>query len=79
MDYKLTESHIMLISLQALDSDILCLPQCVHRTVAILLVETCALRLSSRPGGIPVDVFKETPGILEQVVRMFFTFWNSFV
>ena len=58
----------MLISIQALDNDILYLPQCVHRAVAILLVETCALRLSNRPGGIAVDVFKETPGILEQVM-----------
>ena len=37
--------------------------------MAILLVETCALRLSDRPGGIPVDNFKETPGILEQVMQ----------
>jgi hypothetical protein len=58
----------VLISLQTLDSDILYLPRCVHRAMAILLVETCALRLSNRPGGIAVDVFKETPGILEQVV-----------
>ena len=65
-------SYFMLISLQALDSDILYLPQCVHRVVAILVVETCALRLSQRPGGIAVDVFKETPGILEQVVEISF-------
>ncbi|XP_028402357.1 ectopic P granules protein 5 homolog [Dendronephthya gigantea] len=55
---------------QALDSDTLYLPQCIHRAIAILLVETCALRLSNRPGGIEVDVFKETPGILEQVTQV---------
>ena len=38
-----------------------------HRAAAIMLVETSALRLPNKPGGIAHEAFKEDSGLLQQV------------
>lgn len=59
--------NLRLIMFQEFDGDVLFLPLCLHRAVAIIVVEICALRLPNRPGGIAMDVFKEEKSLFGQV------------
>ncbi|XP_046857276.1 ectopic P granules protein 5 homolog isoform X2 [Xenia sp. Carnegie-2017] len=52
------------------DGDVLFLPLCLHRAVAIIVVEICALRLPNRPGGIAMDVFKEEKSLFGQASQL---------
>ena len=55
------------LTFKEFDGDVLFLPLCLHRAVAIIVVEICALRLPNRPGGIAMDVFKEEKSLFGQV------------